>query len=322
MKFKRVAAAFDEAARQWSSPWDSNGSEYWPEELGESGNLSDLVNSYIDGDDRDHSHHSITNQDGEDDVEAKQKDECDHDDDDNVHGEYYVDHERKDKLMRLLSDDERGGGDTIVMQRVRGDVEAGCRVVGKMMGGSTVGFKRRLMAHLRELGYDAGLCKTRWEKMPSHPAGDYEYIDINIAGTRYIIEFFLAGEFQIARPTVHYASLLGTLPSVLILKPETLKQIVRLMTAAMKESLKSAELHIPPWRRNCYMMAKWFEPYKRTNTIAMKMAGVGGVSTSLLRERSVGFETRWPEMGNFCRDDFASKVGLRVGQLAAAFHEG
>ncbi|KAM7486180.1 hypothetical protein LguiA_002189 [Lonicera macranthoides] len=51
------------------------------------------------------------------------------------------------------------------------------------------------------------LFKSKWEKSGQIPFEDYECVDINVNGTCYIIEIFLAGEFEIARPTRCYTLL-------------------------------------------------------------------------------------------------------------------
>ncbi|CAK9184869.1 unnamed protein product [Ilex paraguariensis] len=109
-----------------------------------------------------------------------------------------------------------------------------------------------------------GLCKSKWEKTGRYPSGNYEYIDVNVAGTRYIVEVFLAGEFKIARPTDHYTSLLNFFPLVFVGKIDELKQVVRLMCNAIKKSMKTMDMHVPPWRRHGYLQARWFSSYKRT----------------------------------------------------------
>jgi uncharacterized protein (TIGR01615 family) len=110
----------------------------------------------------------------------------------------------------------------------------------------------------------AGLCKSKWEKTGRYPSGNYEYIDVNVSGNRYIIEVLLAREFEIARPSDKYASLLDVLALIFVGKVEDLKQVVRQMCMAMKESMKSMGMHVPPWRRSGYMNSKWFGSYKRT----------------------------------------------------------
>ncbi|GAB4826516.1 hypothetical protein Ancab_033412 [Ancistrocladus abbreviatus] len=313
INFERVAAAFNELAWQPRPPCESSGSEHWVEESGEE-DLSDLVNSFIEK--------------GERDVEDADAGEISNEEDDEIEKERDDDHkwdvDRKELLLRLLGGtvDGDGGGGGGMEERIHEAVEVGCRVIGECSSRSD--FKRRLVAYLRDNRYDSGLCKSRWEKTGPRLAGDYDYIDVNLAGTRYIVELFLAGEFQIARPTTRYNSLLAMLPPIFVGKPEVLKQIVRLMTAAVKESLKSVHLHVPPWRRNGYMQAKWFASYKRTvNPIPGNKAGDEEGSPPA-KKRSVGFEARRrpppPVISFHCRDDFGKAV-LRVGLLAAAFQE-
>lgn len=164
-----------------------------------------------------------------------------------------------------------------------------------------------------------GLCKSRWEKNGRTPSGNYDYIDVNSGESRYIVEVFLAGEFTIARPTGCYSSLLAVFPQIYVGKPEELKQVVKLMCRAVRKSMKNVELNVPPWRRPSYMNAKWFGFYKRTvNEIGRGTAA----AEDLAGNRFVGFE---PAIGGagisfYCREDFAAKSGVRIGNLAAAFN--
>lgn len=174
-----------------------------------------------------------------------------------------------------------------------------------------------------ELTY-AGLCKSRWEKSGRFPAGTYEYIDVNVRKTRYIIEVLIAGEFEIARPTSRYATLLEMIPSILVIKnPQVVKKIIRLMSVAMKESLKQANMLVAPWRRNGYLQAKYSSPYKRTTNRETSGKDTQREGEGLAKKRSMfGFEAhQFPRVSYYCRDnivDFGSKVDrIRVGLLAS-----
>lgn len=159
-----------------------------------------------------------------------------------------------------------------------------------------------------------GLCKSKWEKNRRFPGGDYEYVDVNFGGNRYIIEICLAAEFEIARPTNQYSSLLEVLPLVFVGKVEELKRVVKLMCTAMNESMKSMDLHIPPWRRNSYMQAKWFSSYKRTTN---EVATSHGVFST---RKSIGFEARSVKSYN-CKDAYYGRKSVfRVGHLTTAFN--
>ncbi|KAK9082710.1 hypothetical protein Scep_029181 [Stephania cephalantha] len=150
-------------------------------------------------------------------------------------------------------------------------------------------FDRRtnVMALLRSYGFNAGICKSKWESSGGLAAGNYEFIDVICTkssifsstqsqsrqrqkreqieiGMRYIVDLDFAGEFEIARPTSQYTRLIQLLPRVYVGRPEEMKKIVRLMCEEAKKSLKSRELTLPPWRKNRYMQTKWFGPYRRT----------------------------------------------------------
>ncbi|KAA8550566.1 hypothetical protein F0562_002250 [Nyssa sinensis] len=130
-------------------------------------------------------------------------------------------------------------------------------------------FRRNVMAFLRDCGYDAAICKTNWESSGGLTAGNYEFIDVvrsDSASTqhRYFIDLDFAEQFEIARPTNQYESLLEALPGFFVGKSEDLKKIVKFMSNAAKRSLKSRGLHLPPWRKNRFMQNKWFGPYRRT----------------------------------------------------------
>lgn len=117
---------------------------------------------------------------------------------------------------------------------------------------------------LLALGYDACVCKSRWEKSASFPAGEYEYIDVIIKGERLIVDIDFRSEFEIARPTKTYKSVLHALPNIFVGKPERLGKIIAIVSEAAKQSLKSRGMHIPPWRKAEYIEAKWFAPHARS----------------------------------------------------------
>ncbi|XP_031128558.1 uncharacterized protein LOC116030449 [Ipomoea triloba] len=298
-RFKRVADAFDEAAVTLRArpPCGSSGSEHSAAAAAEESftDLSGLVNSFMEKS----LWEGIEVGGGGDDVD---RDEVEPEDDDG----YDVD-ETKDDLERLLS-----YGDVDVTKRnVYEKVEKAIRDSGDR---SSPEFKRRLMARLRYNGFDAGVCKTRWEKNSRCPRGDYEYIDVNVNGGRYIVEVFLRGEFEIVRPTASYSCLLESFPAVFVGTEKELKKIARIMSIAMRKSMKKMGIHVPPWRRLAYIQAKWFSSYKRTTN---EIASAAATSRLHKHRRSVGFAPT-PEMSFKCREDFGMKIGFRIGNLAAA----
>ncbi|KAK7245932.1 hypothetical protein RIF29_40786 [Crotalaria pallida] len=311
MRFNRVAAAFEaDVARVRLC--ESSGSEHSPES---STDLSDLVKSFLEKNEeggekkvgggvhpRDKDHHKKG---GDDDEEEVDKFECSHS-------------EKREMLAGLFAGSDDDEDEKKVKEKIRREVEVACGVVGEY---SMQGFKRRLMTQLREKGFDAGLCKSKWEKNGRITAGDYEYIDVNFSGKRYIVEVSLAAEFEIARATDQYTSLLDVFPLIFVGKVEELKRVVRLMCTAIKGSMKKRDLHVPPWRRNGYLQAKWFSSYKRTtNAVATKKASTPLSPESLFPKRStIGFEAR-PAKAHNCRDVYVTSTGFRIGQLTAAFN--
>ncbi|KAI3969687.1 hypothetical protein MKX01_020248 [Papaver californicum] len=175
-------------------------------------------------------------------------------------------------------------------------------------------FKRSLVIRLRERGFDSGLCKTHWEKMTRFPAGEYEYDDVIVDDTRYIIEVGLAGEFTIARPTNRYLSLLAEFPQIFVGKQEELKKVVTIMSEAAKESLKSNDMPMPPWRRIEYMEAKWFSSYKRVTNINMILEQSDSKPVVMVVPTAV--------YHHYCRIEVSREVGLSVGKLAQSLSKG
>ncbi|KAJ9172025.1 hypothetical protein P3X46_015315 [Hevea brasiliensis] len=116
---------------------------------------------------------------------------------------------------------------------------------------------------LQALGYDVSICKSRWEKSPTHPSGEYEYIDVIISGERLLIDIDFRSEFEIARSTKAYKSLLQSIPHIFVGKAGRLQKIISVVSNAAKQSLKKKGMHIPPWRKAEYVEAKWLSPYLR-----------------------------------------------------------
>ncbi|KAJ6839313.1 uncharacterized protein M6B38_317275 [Iris pallida] len=140
---------------------------------------------------------------------------------------------------------------------------------------------------LRSLGLDASVCRSRWEKTPKIPAGVYDYVDVIVGADRFILDVDFVSEFEIARSTKGYRSLLQSLPPVFVGRPDRVERIVAVVSDAARASLKKKGLHVPPWRRAEYMRAKWLSPYARLSASA---AADGGAISSA--NFSGGFEMR------------------------------
>ncbi|PWA80291.1 PDDEXK-like protein [Artemisia annua] len=109
-------------------------------------------------------------------------------------------------------------------------------------------------------GYAVAVCKSRWDKTSTYPAGEYEYIDAMIEEERLIIDIDFRSEFEIARSTKSYKAVLQTLPQIFVGKPDRLQKIINIVSDAAKQSLKKKGMPLPPWRRADYVKAKWLSP--------------------------------------------------------------
>ncbi|KAK7348386.1 hypothetical protein VNO80_22940 [Phaseolus coccineus] len=288
VRFERLAAAFQaDVARVRLC--ESGETEHSPEELTD---LSDLVKSFMEREGEEEDAVGVGWDDGDEDLE-------------------WFDSEKREILERIFG----GDGDDDAKQLIRREVELALELVGENENSSPQ-FKPQLVSRLRDKGFDAGLCKCKWEKNRRFPGGDYEYMDVNFAGNRYIVEISLVAEFEIARPIKQYSLLLDVFPLIFVGKLEEVKQVVRLMCSGIRSSMKSIEMYIPPWRRIGYMQAKWFSSYTRTtDEVATKRTSYPLSSSS----RCIGFDAR-PLKSYNCRDDYVTKPAFRVCLFTNAFY--
>lgn len=151
--------------------------------------------------------------------------------------------------------------------------------------------RRNVMAYLRNCGYNAAVCKTKWESSGGLTGGSYELVDVvrgDSPGTRYVVDLDFAAEFAIARPTSSYDRLLRGLPRIFVGTGEELRQILRAASNAARWSLKSGGLILPPWRKHRFMQSKWLGPYRRTTSIFTTPVAVN--RSYAVKCRAVGFD--------------------------------
>ncbi|CAB4291167.1 unnamed protein product [Prunus armeniaca] len=163
------------------------------------------------------------------------------------------------------------GNEDSFAKLLRSHVSEAVEAFSCLRSGDKSALRRSVMSFLRARGHNAAICKTNWSSSGNITAGSYEFIDVVCAQSsssmwqsRYFVDLDFAAQLEIARPTSQYSRLLQLLPKDFIGSSEDLKRIVRVMSDAVKRSLRSRELSVPPWRKNRYMQNKWFGPYKRT----------------------------------------------------------
>ncbi|KAL6875570.1 hypothetical protein ACP4OV_013083 [Aristida adscensionis] len=171
-----------------------------------------------------------------------------------------------------------------------GDVD---KAAGEMasLRGSRPAFRRAVASRLREAGYDAAICQTRWRGTKDVLAGNYEYIDVvtAVTGDRYIVDVRFAAEFAVARPTVAHAKVLEALPMVLVARPKVVQEVVKVAAKAARRSLKSQGLAVPPWRKKRFMAAKWLGPHRRMTGTGERPRATVVVTGGDAMCRTVGF---------------------------------
>lgn len=88
-------------------------------------------------------------------------------------------------------------------------------------------------------------------------SGEYEYVDVIVDGERIVIDIDFRSEFEIARSTKAYKTILQVLPIIFVGKADRLQRIISIVSEAAKQSLKKKGMPCPPWRKAEYVKAKW-----------------------------------------------------------------
>lgn len=101
---------------------------------------------------------------------------------------------------------------------------------------------------------------------------------------RYILELEFGTGIELARATEEYQRIVKAVPDVVVAKADAISKAVRLVAEAARRSLRESEMHVPPWRKSRYMLAKWLGPYKRSTSVLM-----GPISGADVKCRAVGF---------------------------------
>ncbi|XP_072993351.1 uncharacterized protein [Typha latifolia] len=131
-------------------------------------------------------------------------------------------------------------------------------------------FLRHIAQRLRDAGYNSAICKSKWRRSPDIPSGEHSYVDVVVdskngkrSPIRVVIELNFRAEFEMARATLEYNSLVGRLPEMFVGKSEKMKNVVKIVCAAAKKCMKDNKMHMGPWRKHKYMQSKWLSTPER-----------------------------------------------------------
>jgi PDDEXK-like family of unknown function len=98
-------------------------------------------------------------------------------------------------------------------------------------------------------------------------------------GGRLLVEIDFRSEFEIARSTKTYRTMLQSLPSIYVGTADRMAKIVTLASEAVRQSMRKKGLHFPPWRKSEYMKSKWMAKYGRLGMDSPDMPG-GDISVN------------------------------------------
>ncbi|GLJ31240.1 hypothetical protein SUGI_0626410 [Cryptomeria japonica] len=176
-----------------------------------------------------------------------------------------------------------------------------------------------VVSHLRSLGFDAAICRSEPKHDRSFPAGKYEFMDVLVRNrkeksTRILVDMDFRTQFEIARPSSEYSSLIQLLPLLYVGNAEKLAKIVKTMSKSAKMSLKTKGMCIPPWRTYAYMHSKWLSSCRRITSHFPEeiMSFHGGGAEECI-------ELKWSE--DFCQKSENQRMGKPTSKLPTVLME-
>ncbi|KAL8130364.1 hypothetical protein V2J09_019519 [Rumex salicifolius] len=122
---------------------------------------------------------------------------------------------------------------------------------------------------LRDAAIDSAVCKSKWKSSQVIPSGEHTFIEVvdnsnpKKGQLRVIIELNLRAEFEMGKANEEYNQLVGRLPEAFVGRSDRLRAIIKILSSAAKKCMKDKKMHMGPWRKHKYMLAKWFSTCQR-----------------------------------------------------------
>ncbi|CAL0303890.1 unnamed protein product [Lupinus luteus] len=129
---------------------------------------------------------------------------------------------------------------------------------------------RDIRDRLLSLGFNCYISKSKWNNSPGTPSGEHTYLEVidtsnsKRGEVKVVIELSFRAEFEMARANEEYNQLIMKLPEVFVGKGERLRVLVKILCSAAKKCMKEKNIHLAPWRKQKYMLAKWLGTYDRS----------------------------------------------------------
>lgn len=127
--------------------------------------------------------------------------------------------------------------------------------------------QKEISKRLQIAGYNCVICKSKWRQSHEIPSGEHSYMEVMVdnnknstigkGDTKIIIELNFRAQFEMARSKEEYDRLINRLPEVYVGKFSRLQNLIKILCAASKKCMKEKKMHMAPWRKHKYMLAKW-----------------------------------------------------------------
>ncbi|TVU35124.1 hypothetical protein EJB05_16995 [Eragrostis curvula] len=106
---------------------------------------------------------------------------------------------------------------------------------------------------------------NRWFRVTS----EHSYVDVVVQTrsgktVRVVVELSFRAEFEVARASAEYRTLVTALPELFVGRADRLRAVVKVVCAAAKQCMKENNMHMGPWRKHKYMQSKWLGTTERT----------------------------------------------------------
>uniref|UniRef100_A0A7N0T9H6 Uncharacterized protein n=1 Tax=Kalanchoe fedtschenkoi TaxID=63787 RepID=A0A7N0T9H6_KALFE len=146
----------------------------------------------------------------------------------------------------------------------------GCSCSASSAGSSCRSCLRSYISdQLRTQGFNASICKSKWRSSSEILSGEHTYLQVTDDSNRMrgeikvIIELGFRVEFEMLKGGKEYTELVSKLPEVFVGKSERLQGLVKILCKAANKCMKDRNMHVGPWRKERYMLAKWFGACER-----------------------------------------------------------
>ncbi|KAK9064251.1 hypothetical protein SSX86_015631 [Deinandra increscens subsp. villosa] len=183
-----------------------------------------------------------------------------------------------------------------------GEMEMGkdvCSCSRPVSGGCRSCRMRGICSRLQNSGFNSAICKSKWKSSLDIPSGEHTFLDVidnsnhKKGEVRVMIELELRGQFEMKKGSDEYNTLVRKLPDVFVGNFDRLQTVIKILSNSAKKCMKEKKMHLGPWRKQNYMLAKWLRVTERNTaaTIVSPRLEVDVYSTPATRVRAASMLT-------------------------------